>query len=331
MTFVISALLAALLAPAAPKTAAEFLARRIEERQEATPDLVARFTQTYRSGALGRTLVERGEVKVKRPGRMLWEYKTPEKKTFVSDGQKFYFYVPADKQVIVRDQDTARGLPALLLSGKGAVLGEFVASLETGPPGRSRLKLVPRAPDPEIARVFLEADAVLPHPTDRGRRRPGQPERFRLRRHPREPRAYGPHLPVRDPAGRRSDRGMRAALAVLALGALAGCATSSAFRTGEQAERRQDWDRAVLEYSRALKENPDAVDAARGLAPRPPARRGATRERGPPPGRTRPLQGGPGRASAGHEPEPDRGAWPRRSPTWTPDNAPGSRRPPSSR
>jgi outer membrane lipoprotein carrier protein len=120
---------------------------------------VARFTQTYRSGALGRTLVERGEVKVKRPGRMLWEYKTPEKKTFVSDGQKFYFYVPADKQVTVREQDSSRSLPALLLSGKGGLLSEFDASLESGPPGRSRLKLVPRSPDPEIARVFLEVDS----------------------------------------------------------------------------------------------------------------------------------------------------------------------------
>jgi len=159
VTFVTVALLAALLAPAAPKTAAEFLARSIEERQSAAPDLVARFTQTYRSGALGRTLVERGEVKVKRPGRMLWEYKTPEKKTFVSDGQKFYFYVPADKQVIVREQDPARSLPALLLSGKGGLLSEFDASLEPSPPGRSRLKLIPRSPDPEIARVFLEVDA----------------------------------------------------------------------------------------------------------------------------------------------------------------------------
>jgi outer membrane lipoprotein carrier protein len=159
VTFVIPALLAALLAPAAPQTAAEFLARKIEERQSAAPDLVARFTQTYRSGALGRTLVERGEVKVKRPGRMLWEYKTPEKKTFVSDGQKFYFYVPADKQVVVREQDPSRSLPALLLSGKGGLLSEFDASLETGPPGRSRLKLVPRSPDPEIARVFLEVDS----------------------------------------------------------------------------------------------------------------------------------------------------------------------------
>jgi outer membrane lipoprotein carrier protein len=160
VTFVMLALLAALLAPAAPQTAAQFLARRIEERQQAAGDLVARFTQTYRSGALGRTLVERGVVKVKRPGRMLWEYETPEKKTFVSDGQKYYFYVPADKQVIVREQDPARGLPALLLSGKGGLLSEFDASLETGPPGRSRLRLVPKAADPEVSLVFLEVDAL---------------------------------------------------------------------------------------------------------------------------------------------------------------------------
>jgi len=30
---------------------------------------------------------------------------------------------------------------------------------------------------------------------------------------------------------------------------LTGCATSAAFRSGERAERRQDYDRAVLEYS----------------------------------------------------------------------------------
>jgi general secretion pathway protein D len=58
---------------------------------------------------------------------------------------------------------------------------------------------------------------------------------------------------------------MRFVLA-LALGALVGCATSSAFRAGEQAERRQDWDRAVLEYSRAAKKNPNDVQAQRGLS-----------------------------------------------------------------
>ena len=45
----------------------------------------------------------------------------------------------------------------------------------------------------------------------------------------------------------------------------AGCATSSAFRSGENAERLQDYDRAVLEYQRALQAEPDNVDYRRAL------------------------------------------------------------------
>jgi general secretion pathway protein D len=51
---------------------------------------------------------------------------------------------------------------------------------------------------------------------------------------------------------------MRLAGFLLAV-ALAGCATSSAFRLGEKAERRRDYDQAVLEYSKALKNDPDNV------------------------------------------------------------------------
>jgi general secretion pathway protein D len=58
---------------------------------------------------------------------------------------------------------------------------------------------------------------------------------------------------------------MRRAALLLALVALCGCASSKAFRAAEQAERRQDYDRAVLEYSRALARDPDNVDAQRGL------------------------------------------------------------------
>src|SRR6185436_7919915 len=106
--------------------------------------------QTYRSGALGRTLVEKGELWLKRPGRMLWDYQSPEKKTFVADGQSFWFYVPADHQVVMRSQAGARGLPALLLSGQGRLTDEFDPGLEAPPqPGRERLRLTPRAQDPE--------------------------------------------------------------------------------------------------------------------------------------------------------------------------------------
>ncbi len=59
---------------------------------------------------------------------------------------------------------------------------------------------------------------------------------------------------------------MRRATGLVAMAAaglaalLAGCATSSAFRAGEGAERRQDYDKAVLEYSKALKESPNNLD-----------------------------------------------------------------------
>ncbi len=58
---------------------------------------------------------------------------------------------------------------------------------------------------------------------------------------------------------------MRRLLLPLALVAAVGCATSGAFRSGENAERLQDYDRAVLEYQRALKASPDNVQYRRAL------------------------------------------------------------------
>ncbi len=50
---------------------------------------------------------------------------------------------------------------------------------------------------------------------------------------------------------------MRRLLLMAALLPALACATSSAFRAGEKAERVQDYDRAVMEYSRALQQDPD--------------------------------------------------------------------------
>jgi general secretion pathway protein D len=52
---------------------------------------------------------------------------------------------------------------------------------------------------------------------------------------------------------------------LVALLCLAGCATSSAFRDGQQAERTQDYDRAVVEYTKALRANPDDVNIRAAL------------------------------------------------------------------
>jgi general secretion pathway protein D len=58
---------------------------------------------------------------------------------------------------------------------------------------------------------------------------------------------------------------MRRLLAVLALALGLACASSQAFRAGESAERLQDYDRAVVEYQRAVTARPDNVQYKRAL------------------------------------------------------------------
>ena len=146
-------------AAAPDPSAAEALARRLDKRHQSLGDMTAQFVQTYRSGLMQREIRESGTVSIKRPGRMRWEYVKPEKKLFVADGTTFYFYVPADRQVIVRKSAGERGIPSLLLSGRSGILSEFAVALEaSSTPGRQRLRLLPRKADPEVETVFLEVD-----------------------------------------------------------------------------------------------------------------------------------------------------------------------------
>jgi general secretion pathway protein D len=59
------------------------------------------------------------------------------------------------------------------------------------------------------------------------------------------------------PARHRADRFGGACVAAAALLCVAGCATSGAIRAGQRAERVQDYDRAVVEYTKAARQRPD--------------------------------------------------------------------------
>ena len=143
---------------AAAESPAEALLRRVEERNRSIVDLTARFVQSYRSGLLGHEIVESGSVSVKLPGRMRWEYEEPEIKTFVADGESFYFYVPEDRQVLVQSQAGQRGVAVTLLLGGGSLSAQFEAGLPAGRDGR--LRLTPREPDPNVREVLVEVGPV---------------------------------------------------------------------------------------------------------------------------------------------------------------------------
>ena len=144
------------------KESAEQLAARIQARYDTVRDFEADFTQTYQGGLLRTKTTEQGTVAIKRPGRMRWVYTKPERKEFVSDGQKIYSYMPRDKQVIVGPMPAGeQTTPALFLSGRGHLVRDFnVAFSEVpgAPQGSLGLKLVPKKTDPEVESLSIAVD-----------------------------------------------------------------------------------------------------------------------------------------------------------------------------
>ena len=160
--FVSATVLGRTQAPA-PSNPEQFAAR-VQQRYDTIKDFEADFVQAYEGGVLRTKTTERGTVAIKRPGLMRWVYMKPERKEFVSDGNRIYSYLPADKQVIVApmpsDQSTT---PALFLTGKGHLVRDFTASFAQVPgagPRNTALKLVPKRSDPDVDSLVLVVDTA---------------------------------------------------------------------------------------------------------------------------------------------------------------------------
>jgi outer membrane lipoprotein carrier protein len=151
MAALTTAVFAGSLALGAADSTAPELAAALQKKYDAIKDFSADFSHTYEGGVLHKQITERGHLLVKKPGKMRWDYSTPETKQFVSDGLKMYSYIPQDKQVIVAtvppDEDAPT--PTLFLAGKGNVTRDFTPSLaETPagmPTGSRALKLVSKS------------------------------------------------------------------------------------------------------------------------------------------------------------------------------------------
>lgn len=144
------------------KPTADALAKSLQQRYQGIADFTADFSQSYRGGVLRTQTVEQGTVSVKKPGRMRWVYTKPEKKEFVSNGQKMYLYIPQDRQVVVSDVNTdASSTSSLFLAGKGDISRDFTAAYIDSPlQGTLALKLTPRRRQPDYDYLVVAIDPV---------------------------------------------------------------------------------------------------------------------------------------------------------------------------
>jgi len=100
-TLLLTSLLWLPLSTAAQQPAASLtsiaLAQRVDEHYNKLRSLKSGFREDY--DGLGMHRSETGTLLLRKPGRMRWDYDTPQGKVFVLDGKFAWFYAPGDSQV----------------------------------------------------------------------------------------------------------------------------------------------------------------------------------------------------------------------------------------
>ncbi|WP_179953427.1 LolA family protein [Desulfobotulus mexicanus] len=102
-----------------------------------------------------------GRAVFSHPGRMRWEYETPEPRLIVTDGTTLWIYSPLEKEVLVGESEPyfGRGKGGRFLSDMASLREDFthtrVSDPETDP---VRLRLIPHQPEPGLTELFIEAD-----------------------------------------------------------------------------------------------------------------------------------------------------------------------------
>ena len=102
--------------PAAPAIDVSKALKGVEERYNKAQTLQLSFSESYR--LQGRTRVEKGDLFLRKPGRMRWQYTAPAGKLFISDSKYIYSYTPQDnraEKMKFKETDDMRAPLAFLL------------------------------------------------------------------------------------------------------------------------------------------------------------------------------------------------------------------------
>jgi outer membrane lipoprotein carrier protein len=136
---------------------------RVQKRYDGAADFRAHFSQTLTNPTFKRKTASAGEVLLKKPGRMRWNYQTPEEKMYLADGALLWLYEPEDRQAFKQELKSSQ-LPAALafLTGKGKLSEEFEISFSSqaglGTPRDYLLALHPRQAQPQVKEVTFVVD-----------------------------------------------------------------------------------------------------------------------------------------------------------------------------
>ncbi len=137
------------------------LARAVDDHYNHLRSLQSDFTEIYRGDGAER--VESGTLRLKKPRKMRWEYRSPKEKLFISDGQAVWFYLPEERQVrktCFKKLDDLRS-PIAFLLGKTKLENELRGlskAIDQSPlaAGDTVLRGIPKGMGDQLSEVQLE-------------------------------------------------------------------------------------------------------------------------------------------------------------------------------
>jgi outer membrane lipoprotein carrier protein len=132
----------------------------IQKQYDATDTFQARFVQKSYLKILGQSQKAEGTVAIKKPGKMKWDYKAPDRQILVSNDQGLWLYLPDEKQVTKMKVQSiySSNTPALFLAGRGKLTESFTIGKVTEERELYVAELIPRDKVQNLSKMVLLAD-----------------------------------------------------------------------------------------------------------------------------------------------------------------------------
>lgn len=132
----------------------------IQKRYESVLTFKALFEQKAFVKVMNRAEVTRGEVQIKKPGKMKWVYDAPERQVLITNQKTLWLYIPEEEQVTKMPVESvySSNTPALFLAGQGKLTDSFNVAQVLREPGEIVVTLIPREEASNLSRLVLRAD-----------------------------------------------------------------------------------------------------------------------------------------------------------------------------
>lgn len=132
----------------------------IQKQYESVSTFTAKFLQKSYVKTMNQSLEAKGEVQIKKPGKMKWVYNAPDPQVLVSNDKVLWLYIPNEKQVtkIPLASVYSSNTPALFLAGKGKLTDSFNVVKVSMEKDWIAVVLTPLQEDNGLDRLVLFAD-----------------------------------------------------------------------------------------------------------------------------------------------------------------------------